>query len=330
MKVEKDYTVKYITVLSGDLVKENGVSYNLCRCKCGKELLIRNHTLRTKRIRDCGCGTYKLEECIGKNFGELTVLNAYRERLYGRVNIMCTCKCSCGNVSDFLYTRLLNGYNDNCGCLSKFNFDKYKGNKYNGIEVLELIDESKKTVKCKCHCGEIFTCNLHDLTAKKRYIVGCAKCLRQEENTHSKYSWNKKLESRRLEGIYYGMIDRCYNKNNKAYKHYGERGIIVCKEWKENKKSFFDWSLKNGYKDFLQIDRINYNGNYSPENCRWVDVNTQANNRRNNRIIEYNGNKYTLSQIAKLFDINYATLCSRIRKGEDILSAVSRKVKKRG
>ena len=88
MKVEKGYTVKYITALSGDLIKENGITYNLCKCKCGKELLVRNHTLRTKRIRDCGCGTYKLEQYVGLKFGKLTVISCFRERIYGRINII--------------------------------------------------------------------------------------------------------------------------------------------------------------------------------------------------------------------------------------------------
>lgn len=329
MKVEEGYTVKYITVLSGDLVKENGIAYNLCKCKCGKELLIRNHTLRTKRIRDCGCGTYKLEQYVGLKYGKLNIISCFRKRLYGKINIVCTCKCDCGNVSECAYSNLKNGNATSCGCTNKFDFSKYKGKTYHGIEILDLIDNNKKTIKCKCHCGSIFTCLLQDLTAKKRYIVGCSNCLRPEENIKSKYSWNKKTESRRLDGIYYGILDRCYNKNNKSYQHYGRRGIVVCDEWKENKNSFIDWSLNNGYNDFLQIDRINVNGNYEPSNCRWVDVITQANNRRNNRIIEYNGGRYTLSQIAKLFNINYATLCSRIRKGEDVLSALSRPVKKR-
>ena len=85
-------------------------------------------------------------------------------------------------------------------------------------------------------------------------------------------------------------IQRCENKNNKNYKDYGARGITVCKEWKENQESFCKWSLENGYKIGLKIDRKNNDLGYSHDNCRWVTQEIQSRNTR--RIYSHNKSGY--------------------------------------
>ncbi|MBU9728066.1 hypothetical protein [Diplocloster modestus] len=120
--------------------------------------------------------------------------------------------------------------------------------------------------------------------------------------------------STRLHGIWRGMKMRCYNKKSSSYDRYGERGIRVCAEWKDDFKVFYDWSIRNGYDDTKSIDRIDVNGNYSPDNCRWVDEITQANNKRNNNIVIAHGEAHSLSEWSRISGIDRKTLSDRIRK----------------
>ena len=80
------------------------------------------------------------------------------------------------------------------------------------------------------------------------------------------------------------MITRCYDANNKDYKYYGEEGVNICDLWKNSFPEFLKWSIENGYKSHLTIDRINPYGNYDPHNCRWATHKEQANNKRKNKI----------------------------------------------
>jgi hypothetical protein len=112
------------------------------------------------------------------------------------------------------------------------------------------------------------------------------------------------------------MRRRCYDKNTKAYPNYGGRGIAVCDQWLDY-ETFKEWSLNNGYSGRLTIDRINNSGNYSPENCRWVDHKTQANNKDSNVKVAYNGEKRNLAEVSEELGIKHKTLWSRVRQNID-------------
>lgn len=124
---------------------------------------------------------------------------------------------------------------------------------------------------------------------------------------------------KRLNSIFRGMKDRCYNPKNKFYDIYGKRGITVCDEWYTPRSSkgyhrFRDWALSNGYKDNLSIDRIDNNKGYSPENCRWSTVKEQSNNRRFCTSITYRGKTQTLAEWCDELHLNYWSTRSRLNQ----------------
>lgn len=121
---------------------------------------------------------------------------------------------------------------------------------------------------------------------------------------------------RRLRKIFTHIKQRCYNPKREAYKHYGGRGIKVCKYWLDNPLNFYIWSLHNGYSDNLTIDRIDNDGDYSPENCRWVDIKTQSNNKRTNKKIEIYNKIYTIATFCDTFNLNRNTVWSRLQNGK--------------
>lgn len=126
----------------------------------------------------------------------------------------------------------------------------------------------------------------------------------------------------RLYKIFTGMKTRCYNKNRDDYKHYGKKGIKICDEWKNDFKSFYDWAIENGYQDDLTIDRKDVNGDYNPNNCRWVDKKTQSRNTRKLRSTNTSGyrgvswhkkqQKFTSRITVNSITINLGSYCSDI------------------
>lgn len=127
-------------------------------------------------------------------------------------------------------------------------------------------------------------------------------------------------ESRtRLYAIYGGMKSRCYNAHRRIYEHYGARGICVCDEWRESYLAFRDWALSNGYADNLTLDRINSDGNYSPENCRWIPQAMQTQNRPSYCIV-YDG--ICLREYCRQNDLNYGRILSRIHDGWNLEDAI--------
>lgn len=121
---------------------------------------------------------------------------------------------------------------------------------------------------------------------------------------------NKKRKS--LRNRYYCMISRCYDEKNKSYCNYGARGITVCKKWKVSFSCFYRWALRNGFKINLTLDRINNDGNYTGQNCRFVTHEGSMINRRNNKLITYNGETKVLSEWCRIFNTDYRRTISRI------------------
>lgn len=144
---------------------------------------------------------------------------------------------------------------------------------------------------CKCDCGNSCLVMRSSLINKATLSCGCVK--RDNGKTvgaaNLRASAIKKTKhgksGTRLYGIWQGMKKRCYNSNEKYYCNYGGRGITVCDEWRECFDAFYKWAMANGYnpdapRGECTIDRVDNNGNYEPQNCRWVDIDTQNKNKR--------------------------------------------------
>lgn len=115
----------------------------------------------------------------------------------------------------------------------------------------------------------------------------------------------------RLYRIWSNMKNRVLSTSEKS-KYYFEKGISICDDWKNSFESFKYWALQNGYNEELTLDRIDNNGNYCPENCRWVSMKVQANNRSNNIIVHADGNYIPLSEICRVLNIDYNTAYHRV------------------
>lgn len=143
-----------------------------------------------------------------------------------------------------------------------------------------------------------------------------------------KINKKKSMYTKRLGTIYDHMKKRCYNKEDKSYKYYGDRGIKICNEWLLDKKQFYKWAFKNGYKDNLTLDRIDVNKDYCPDNCRWITIKEQQRNKRNNRFLTYKGKTLTFSQWEENLGFKSGTLRDRIdRYGWTVAEAIERPVK---
>lgn len=164
---------------------------------------------------------------------------------------------------------------------------------------------------CKCDCGKTTIVNGSRLTSGHTRSCGCLQREKGDANLKLGGKSVKKhgLSKTRLYNIHRGMLDRCYNSKNNHFNDYGGRGIIVCDEWKDAETgiyAFSKWALDNGYKEDLTLDRIDNNGNYEPQNCRWATKSTQARNRRstiNNRLITYKGETHTVFEWLELLGI---------------------------
>ncbi len=120
------------------------------------------------------------------------------------------------------------------------------------------------------------------------------------------------MNDNRLRSIWNDMKSRCYNPNVAIYKHYGGRGIGVCDLWRYNFYAFKGWANAHGYNDKLTIERIDVNGNYEPDNCRWATMVEQMRNRTNSIILTIDGETHDLAEWAEIKGMPYQTLYKRV------------------
>lgn len=191
--------------------------------------------------------------------------------------------------------------------MAKHKYGDYVGQKYGAFTVLGVKKFAYKSgiqnrYICQCECGNIRYCSAYELRTSSRKSCGC------------KYKNYDGDCGTRLCTIYRGMLNRCFNSKAAYYQRYGGRGITVCKEWVDSYLAFKEWALSSGYSDNLKIDRIDNDGNYEPNNCRWATDKEQNNNKSDNHYVQYQGKTYTISQLAECLGIPRDALNSRIRR----------------
>jgi hypothetical protein len=171
--------------------------------------------------------------------------------------------------------------------------------------------------ECQCDCGRVLEVRSYSL--RKRGTQSCG-CYREECKfiTHG-------LTEHPLYGTWGGMKHRCFNQNDKRYSRYGGRGITVESCWKNDPEAFVEWSLANGWQEGLQIDRINNDGNYSPENCRWTNRKVQSRNYSRNKMYWYQDKLLCLQDIWDKGSpvVSRQTLARRLKKGWSVEKALS-------
>ena len=171
---------------------------------------------------------------------------------------------------------------------------------------------------CRCDCGKEKIVNINNIIKGVSKSCGCLISeTTSERNKTIKQKDKHKYKDYSLYRVWLGMRKRCYSSKEPAYKDYGGRGIFVCDEWRNDYNSFLNWSLINGYKKGLSIDRIDNNKGYTPDNCRFVDNYMQANNKRNNIILELKGEKKTLPNWAREFNISAKKLYARYYRNKN-------------
>ena len=178
------------------------------------------------------------------------------------------------------------------------------GQRHGMLTVVKKLDKGRSWYLCKCDCGkekvllahrffEYSSCGCQE--KKNRELIG------ERSKTHG-------MTETRLYAAYCGMKSRCSNPHYKYYSKYGGRGIKVCKEWKESFDAFAEWAYANGYVEGASgvdqsIDRIDVDGDYCPENCKWTNQTQQVRNRSNTRWVIYKGEKVNPYDFAKQFNI---------------------------
>lgn len=195
------------------------------------------------------------------------------------------------------------------------------GQKYGKLYVKGLyldIPNRKKKWLCVCDCGNETIVSGSNL--RNGHTKSCLKC--GYESTKKAITKHGQSHTK-LFYVWHSMKNRCENPKHKSYEDYGAKGISVCEEWHDSTK-FFKWALRNGYEEGLEIDRINVNGNYEPNNCRWVNRTQNANNKSNNKLIEHEGQTKTLAEWSRVYEVNYKNLSRLLLKGYSLDDAVKR------
>ena len=268
---------------------------------------------------------------IGEQYKDILVVGPkYRKNgatYYG-------CKCMrCGKVYEMRNDHI--GNSKCCAdCFPKDNIVDLSRKRFGRLVAMEYVGrKNNRTLwKCKCDCGKETITGYSNLVNGITRSCGCL----EKENLYSKEfkrshrksaskDFDINLNEHPLYGLWSSMLTRCYNKSCNSYKNYGGRGIKVCDWWLPENKGFENFLNDMGERPSLNytLDRIDVNGDYCPENCRWATAVQQSNNRTNSILVYYMGRRVYLNDICKRLRMNYSTVAHQLLKGFDINAIIS-------
>lgn len=184
------------------------------------------------------------------------------------------------------------------------------GKRFGKLTVLERLpanSHGEAIWVCRCDCGNTHLATSYNLTRGK--TKQCRECMiKQIADTNRTHG----CQPKRLHEIYSNMKTRCHNPKYELWHRYGGRGIKICDEWEKSFESFRDWAFSSGYSEELTLDRINNDGDYCPENCKWSTVTEQANNRRTNRMLTLHGETDTMANWSRRLNLPYWLIQKRV------------------
>lgn len=299
----------------------------LCQCDCEKRTIreVSIPSIVKGKSTSCGCSRIKHHFKIGDKYGHWTIIGE-------KIGDRCLCQCDCKNKTtrEVNIYELTGGRSTSCGCANRPQLNV--GDKFAHLTVIELDAKKDKygawLHKCQCDCEDKTICyrSAYSLFQDQNHSCGCA-----NPNAHNGlYETGTKFNK-----AWQAMRKRCSNPSHASYKDYGGRGIKVCERWEkylnfreDMYESFCEHIKKHGSRN-TSLDRIDVNGDYCPENCRWATCKEQSNNRRvNTYITDERGITHTIAEWAEIKSINYTTLQNRISSGWDITEALNKEVQK--
>lgn len=194
------------------------------------------------------------------------------------------------------------------------------GEKFGKLTVIRRVENAPGGItrwECLCECGNTTVVRSRNLISGS--VKSCG-CLTGGKTTHN-------MSKTRLYQTWSAIKARCYYRGQPAYKSYGARGIKMCDEWRKSFEAFAEWAFSSGYRDDLTIERIDNDKGYTADNCKWISLGEQANNRRSNIKITHKGEIRNLSEWCKIYGIDYYLVYNRMYKlGWDFERAITEPV----
>lgn len=223
-------------------------------------------------------------DITGQKYGLLTAVESVGKGAHSCYNWLVQCECGKQRIVSMGHLR--SGNVKSCGCLLKASFIDITGQRFGRLTAVRQLTDGSRKRKAKwlfqCDCGKEVVSTANAVHTGNTQSCGCLKsekalsrCMDYIGLAQAACITHGRTGSR-IYKIYKGMKQRCYNDKNPNYKYYGGKGVMMCAEWMNDPTRFFDWALANGYTDKLTIDRIDSDGDYCPDNCRFITQSEQA------------------------------------------------------